>query len=83
MLPLLVPKARVMVYSYDSKWHLDAPRTRLQICGEDLIRIVHTYRGENTVRPIIFIGHSLGGNVIIHVSATNPTTTYLNVIAPP
>jgi hypothetical protein len=65
-----------MVYSYDSKWHLDAPRTRLQICGEDLIRNVHMYRRGNTDRPIIFIGHSLGGNVIIHVSATNPTIPY-------
>lgn len=35
------------------------------------------YRRGNTNRPIIFIGHSLGENVILHVSVTNPTIAYL------
>lgn len=82
MLPSVVPKARVMVYSYDSKWHLDAPRTRLSIVGEDLIRSVHRHRQGHTDRPIIFIGHSLGGNVIINVSPTSLTMHTSNVTAP-
>ncbi|GIJ91397.1 hypothetical protein Asppvi_010362 [Aspergillus pseudoviridinutans] len=68
MLPNVVPKSRIMVYNYDSKWHSNAPQTRLQICGEDLIRSVHNFRNHNgmTGRPILLIGHSLGGNVIQH-----------------
>jgi hypothetical protein len=59
-----------MVYNYDSKWHSNAPKTRLQLCGEDLIRSTHNFRKNDgtTGRPILFIGHSLGGNVIQHVS---------------
>jgi triacylglycerol esterase/lipase EstA (alpha/beta hydrolase family) len=72
MLPNIVPKSRIMVYNYDSKWHSNAPHTRLQICGEDLIRSIHSFRHNNGTstpdRPILLIGHSLGGNVIQHVS---------------
>ncbi|KAF7509113.1 hypothetical protein GJ744_008340 [Endocarpon pusillum] len=80
MLPSVVPKARVMVYSYDSKWHMDAPRTRLSIVGEDLIRSVHGHRQGHTDRPIIFIGHSLGGNVILNgllYANSEPEFSYL------
>lgn len=68
MLPQILPKSRIMVYNYDSKWDSNAPKTRLQICGEDLVRSIHNFRTETTHRPIIFIGHSLGGNVIQNVS---------------
>jgi hypothetical protein len=68
MLPAVVPKSRIMLYSYDSKWHSDAPKIRLQTCGEDLIRSVHNFRRGTEERPCIFIGHSLGGNVLEHVS---------------
>ncbi|PWY81718.1 TPR-like protein [Aspergillus sclerotioniger CBS 115572] len=65
MLPRIIPQSRIMVYNYDSRWHMDAPKTRLQLCGEELVHSVHRFRnGIN--RPIIFIGHSLGGNVIQH-----------------
>ncbi|KAF7546999.1 hypothetical protein G7Z17_g8015 [Cylindrodendrum hubeiense] len=66
MLPSIIPESRIMLYSYDSRWHANAPRTRLQLCGEDLARAVHAFRAEAAGRPIIFIGHSLGGNVIQH-----------------
>jgi hypothetical protein len=68
MLPEVLPKSRIMVYNYDSKWHSNAAKTRLQICGEDLVRSIHNFRHGMAHRPIIFIGHSLGGNVIQHVS---------------
>ncbi|KAJ4238413.1 hypothetical protein NW757_013041 [Fusarium falciforme] len=64
MLPAVVPKSRIMLYNYDSRWHADAPRTRLQLCGEDFARAVHTFRRGAAGRPIVFVGHSLGGNVI-------------------
>ncbi|KAK5996960.1 Vegetative incompatibility HET-E-1-like protein [Cladobotryum mycophilum] len=66
MLPLKVPNSRIMAYNYDSTWHMDAPKTTLQLCGEEFIQSVHRFRGDALGRPIIFIGHSLGGNVIMN-----------------
>lgn len=68
MLPAVVPKTRIMAYSYDSNWQMYAPRTRLELCGEDLVHNIHAFRKNERNRPIIFIGHSLGGLVIQHVS---------------
>ena len=67
MLPAIIPKSRIMLYNYDSRWHANAPKTRLQLCGEDLVRSVHALRMGTVGRPIIFVGHSLGGNVIQQV----------------
>ncbi|GKT50172.1 vegetative incompatibility protein HET-E-1 [Colletotrichum spaethianum] len=66
MLPSVVPESRVALYNYDSRWHADAPRTRLQLCGEDLIRSIRNFREGIADRPVVFVGHSLGGNVIQH-----------------
>ncbi|KAH6883501.1 hypothetical protein B0T10DRAFT_410928, partial [Thelonectria olida] len=69
MLPAKVLKSRIIVYNYESRWHADAPKTRLQLCGEELIHSVHSFRGSTSNRPIVFVGHSPGGNVIVHVSS--------------
>ncbi|KAF6806712.1 pfs domain-containing protein [Colletotrichum plurivorum] len=66
MLPARVRKSRIMTYSYQSKWHKDAPKTRLQLCGEELIHSIHSFGSGTSKRPIVFVGHSLGGNVIVH-----------------
>ncbi|RYP42870.1 hypothetical protein DL768_010174 [Monosporascus sp. mg162] len=66
MLPAKVTKSRIIAYNYESRWHAAAPKTRLQLCGEDLIHGVHSFRGGPSDRPIVFVGHSLGGNVIVH-----------------
>ena len=68
MLPNKVPKARVLAYNYESRWHLDAATTRLQVCGKHLADAIHEFREDCSDRPLIFVGHSLGGNVIQHVS---------------
>ncbi|KAI1125800.1 hypothetical protein F5Y10DRAFT_294384 [Nemania abortiva] len=65
MLPTKVPKSRIIAYSYESKWHVDAPKTRLELCGEELIHSLDFFYPSASDRPIIFIGHSLGGNVIV------------------
>ncbi|KND91708.1 Kinesin light chain 1 [Tolypocladium ophioglossoides CBS 100239] len=66
MLPAKVPKARIIAYNYDSRWHSNAPKTRLQLCGEELVHSLHLFRDGAFGRPIVFIGHSLGGLVIQH-----------------
>ena len=68
MLPAKVPKSRIIVYNYESRWHADAPKTRLQLCGEELVHSIHSFHGASSDRPIVFVGHSLGGIVIEHVS---------------
>lgn len=76
MLPADVFGARIMAYKYDSAWHADAPNTRLQLCGEDLVNSLQDFREDVPDRPVIFIGHSLGGLVIQYVRerATNRTS---------
>ncbi|KAK4098443.1 hypothetical protein N658DRAFT_518050 [Parathielavia hyrcaniae] len=67
MLPAVVPDSRILLYNYDSRWHAKAPKVRLSLCGEELIRSVRDFRqGATARRPIVFVGHSLGGNVIQH-----------------
>jgi Zn-dependent M28 family amino/carboxypeptidase len=68
MLPAKVPRSRIVAYNYESRWHADAPKTRLQLCGEELVHSIHSFRGGSCHRPIVFVGHSLGGNVIVQVS---------------
>lgn len=70
MLPSIVEKSRIMVYNYDSAWHANAPKTRLQLRGEALIHHIHSFRTGSADRPIIFIGHSLGGLVVEYVRQT-------------
>ncbi|KAF2222860.1 hypothetical protein BDZ85DRAFT_281904 [Elsinoe ampelina] len=65
MLPGRIPEARVVAYSHDSRWlGKDVPVTRLSLIAELLIRNISIFHEEHGRRPIIFIGHSLGGNVI-------------------
>ncbi|TFB01754.1 hypothetical protein CCMA1212_006453 [Trichoderma ghanense] len=66
MLPAKVPKSRIIAYNYESKWDADAPKTRLQLCGEELIHSIHSLQRNDPSRPIVLIGHSLGGNVIVN-----------------
>ncbi|KAI1202102.1 hypothetical protein F5X97DRAFT_288002 [Nemania serpens] len=66
MLPNIIPHARIIAYSYESRWHADAPKIHLQLCGEDLVRRLHNFRTDVPERPIIFIAHSLGGLVVLH-----------------
>lgn len=67
MLPAKVPRSRVLVYNYESRWHKDAPKTRLQLCGEELLDSIYRFRLDVQDRPMVLVGHSLGGNVLINV----------------
>ncbi|KAI0808469.1 hypothetical protein GGR55DRAFT_696601 [Xylaria sp. FL0064] len=66
MLPSVVPHARILIYSYESRWHSDAPKTRLELCGEELVKSLHDFRSDAPERPIIFVAHSLGGLVVLY-----------------
>lgn len=71
MLPRVLPRARILVYSYESKWHANAPDNRLQQCGQDLVQSLRACCSD-TKRPIVFVGHSLGGLVILYVRTQTP-----------
>ncbi|KAF2148017.1 hypothetical protein K461DRAFT_248275 [Myriangium duriaei CBS 260.36] len=66
MLPSQIPRARIIAYNYDSRWHSDAPRTRISLCGKDLVYSLQTFRHDQPRRPVVFLGHSLGGLVICY-----------------
>ncbi|KAF2148124.1 TPR-like protein [Myriangium duriaei CBS 260.36] len=66
MLPQRVPRSRIIAYNYISRWDTNAPRARLQFLGESLIADLHDFKEGNRDRPIIFVGHSLGGLVIAY-----------------
>lgn len=57
---------RVMVYNYDSAWLFKARKQRLSDISDRLLDLLRNERGAID-RPIIFIGHSFGGNVIEQV----------------
>lgn len=67
-LPARVPNSRIIAYNYESRWHADAPRTRLELCGEDLMNRLYDFRDKVRNRLAVFIGYSLGELIILHVN---------------
>ena len=70
LLPAEIPHARIMTFSYHSRWHEDAPKQGLALCADQLLAALDDRRRrekETKYRPIIFIGHSFGGIVIERV----------------
>ncbi|OBT96330.1 hypothetical protein VE01_05778 [Pseudogymnoascus verrucosus] len=55
---------RVMTFNYDSKWFLKAPQQRLSNISDNLLNSLRNNREKAIDRPLIFIGHSFGGNLI-------------------
>ncbi|EXA31563.1 hypothetical protein FOVG_17184 [Fusarium oxysporum f. sp. pisi HDV247] len=55
---------RVMTFNYDSKWFMNAPQQRLSNISDTLLVSLRNERHKATGRPLIFIGHSFGGNLI-------------------
>jgi hypothetical protein len=46
MLPAKVPKSRIIVYSYESRWHA-------QLCGDELVHSIYSFRSGASDRPIV------------------------------
>ncbi|KAK7582900.1 hypothetical protein V3481_012196 [Fusarium oxysporum f. sp. vasinfectum] len=53
-----------MTFNYDSKWFMNAPQQRLSNISGTLLVSLRNKREKVTGRPLIFIGHSFGGNLI-------------------
>ncbi|KAH6881114.1 hypothetical protein B0T10DRAFT_565294 [Thelonectria olida] len=54
-----------MTFNYDSKWFMNAPQQRLSnISDKLLVSLRHKREKQATGRPLIFIGHSFGGNLV-------------------
>ncbi|KAL9035008.1 MAG: hypothetical protein Q9214_006785, partial [Letrouitia sp. 1 TL-2023] len=66
---LLVPafkNARVATYSYKSDWKDATAKTSLRQCAEQLLNVLVQHRQDANARqrPLVLIGHSLGGLLI-------------------
>ncbi|KAI1854202.1 hypothetical protein JX266_001343 [Neoarthrinium moseri] len=72
LLPGYVPSARILTYGYDTriKHWLGGPKIKTTIydISHDFLVSLEAYRresdGEDPLRPIVFIAHSLGGIVV-------------------
>jgi alpha-beta hydrolase superfamily lysophospholipase len=68
MLPAVLPSARILRYGYLSEWFGEsALKTRAASIGERLLEELKTVRSDVPDRPLIFIGHSFGGLVVLKV----------------
>ncbi|KPM42707.1 hypothetical protein AK830_g3870 [Neonectria ditissima] len=57
--------SRVMTFNYDSTWLMKAPQQRLSNISDQLLDSLRNKREKGAAgRPVIFIGHSFGGNLI-------------------
>ena len=73
MLPAELPNARILVFNYSADWLGTTSRTSFGAIGEDLLDAIYAEREESANetssdeprrRPIVFVGHNFGGNVI-------------------
>ncbi|KAJ6023757.1 hypothetical protein N7540_004554 [Penicillium herquei] len=64
--PETCKEVRMFFYNYDSYWKRDAVYTRLKLEGNNLLEHIRQIRGteQEKRRPLIFVGHSYGGQVI-------------------
>ncbi|KAJ6780463.1 hypothetical protein PWT90_01829 [Aphanocladium album] len=82
LLPSKLP-CRVLAFNYDSTWISNAPQQKLSNISDNLLRSLQDMRDKIPAvgRPLIFIGHSFGGNVIEQaiVSASRHRSEYLSI----
>ncbi|KAL6821770.1 hypothetical protein J3E69DRAFT_367941 [Trichoderma sp. SZMC 28015] len=64
-LPISIPNARVLTYGYDTKLPGSRSKSSILQLSRKLLESIKTTRDESTKhRPLILIGHSLGGLVV-------------------
>ncbi|KAM0798676.1 hypothetical protein BDR22DRAFT_891074 [Usnea florida] len=68
LLPIFVPNARIATFSYLSDWYTykKGIKTTIRELGEQLLTALYHDRSRMKAsrRPIVFIGHSMGGLVV-------------------
>jgi hypothetical protein len=67
---------RVMVYNYDSRWIANARKELISNISDRMLDSLQIKRGKSD-RPLIFIAHSFGGNLVEQVRR-NLTSASLN-----
>ena len=83
MLPRTIPKARIMVFEYESQWFGKTPiNQRLSTVANQLLHALFHQRSKGSKRPIVFICHCLGGIIVEKalVSAQLRQLDYPNLI---
>ncbi|KAJ4859789.1 NACHT domain-containing protein [Trichoderma breve] len=66
-LPASIPNVRVLTYGYNTKLPGSRSKSSILELSRKLLESIKTARDENTKhRPLILIGHSLGGLVVKH-----------------
>ncbi|KXX73725.1 Protein SERAC1 [Madurella mycetomatis] len=73
LLPGKLPHARIMTFQYDAKIMGNENPYGVVDNAEKLLRDVRDHREEDPRRPIVFIGHSLGGIIIKSAISTANT----------
>ena len=63
-LPKAIPNARIFLYQYDSSPAFGTSKDRFVHQANDLLERVHVKRTTCPTRPLILMGHSLGGILI-------------------
>lgn len=71
IIPIDLPNARILTYGYDTKLAGSKSNARISEYAKQFLETVMDARHGDPHRPIIFIGHSLGGLVIKEVSMIN------------
>lgn len=71
ILPTDLPHARIMTYGYDTKLTGSKCNARISDYAREFLATIIDARREDPHRPIIFIGHSLGGLLIKEVRMIN------------
>ncbi|KAJ0131001.1 hypothetical protein HZ326_25897 [Fusarium oxysporum f. sp. albedinis] len=69
-LPLDVPNARILIYGYDTRLIQSSSFQNLTDLGRALQDDLKGIRESGDFRPVIFIGHSLGGLIVKEVGTT-------------
>lgn len=72
IIPTDLPHARFLTYGYDTKLAGSTSNARISDYAKEFLATIIDARRGDPHRPIIFIGHSLGGLVIKEVRILNP-----------
>ncbi|KAL0631516.1 hypothetical protein Q9L58_009624, partial [Maublancomyces gigas] len=70
-LPEYVPTARIMTYGYDSTLVNSDSTASIREFSQNFLEALSTVRRANSRRPIIFIGHSLGGLALMEATKSS------------